>query len=186
MGRYRASEYYDKAFELEKYNCSYKDTVYYPMWQKVLTYLDEKDRILELGCGTGQFGEMLMIEMSAIATFRPHNYMGVDFSAVGVRKAQERAGNYFALHDIRKPVMFYMYNTVICLETLEHIDNDIVVIQNLEAGTKFIGSVPIANDPAHVRVFQTPESIKERYGSMIDIQEICKFDTKHVFKGYIK
>ena len=180
MGRYRKAEYYDKAFQLEKYNCHYSDTVYYEMWKKVISYLHRSDVILEIGCGTGQFAEMLFDHID-------HNsYMGFDFSKVAIQKAIERNGEYFFLYDARKP-FGGDYNTIICLETLEHIDNDIIVLKNLKSGTKFIGSVPIGNDPAHVRVFQTSKSIKKRYRNLINIEEIIEFDIKKfVFKGIIK
>lgn len=180
MGRYRNSKYYDKAFQLEKYNCHYSGSVYYEMWDKVISYLGYEDNILEIGCGTGQFAQML-IEGGMYET-----YVGIDFSEVAIQKATEKNGEYFFLHDARKPV-YYGYDTVICLETLEHIDNDILVLKNLKSGTKFIGSVPMGKDPAHVRVFKTQESIIERYGKLIDIEEITEFDIKKfVFKGIIK
>ncbi len=180
MGRYRKPEYYDKAFQLDKYNCHYSDTIYYEMWEKVISYLYRSDAILEIGCGTGQFAEML-IDHSFFS------YCGLDFSKVAIQKAIERNGEYFSLHDVRKP-FDGIYDTIICLETLEHIDNDIIVLKNLKSGTKFIGSVPIGNDPAHVRVFQTPESIIERYGTLLDIEEIILFDDikKHLFKATVK
>ncbi|KKN42137.1 hypothetical protein LCGC14_0716410 [marine sediment metagenome] len=181
MGRYRKAEYYDKAFQLEKYNCHYSDTVYYEMWKKVISYIDHSDVILEIGCGTGQFAEMLFTHLDY------HSYIGIDFSKVAIQKAIERNGQRFFLHDARKS-FDSNYNTVICLETLEHIDNDIIVLKNLKSGTKFIGSVPIGNDPAHVRVFLTPESIIERYGTLLDIEEIILFDDikKHLFKATVK
>ena len=180
MGNYRKPEYYDKAFQLDKYNCHYTETVYFEMWKKVFEYVDYLDEILEIGCGTGQFAQML-IDSGKITT-----YYGIDFSEVAIEKSIERCGKYFGLHDARKPLPVD-YNTVICLETLEHIDNDILVLKNIKSGTKFIGSVPIANDPAHVRVFQTSKSIKKRYRNLINIEEIIEFDIKKfVFKGIIK
>ncbi len=181
MGRYRNSKYYDKAFQLPKYNCHYSKTVYYEMWKKVISYIADRDRILEIGCGTGQFAKMIF----CLADYS--TYTGIDFSKVAIQKAIEiRSNGYFLLHDARKPFNC-IYNTVICLETLEHIDNDIIVLKNLKRGTKFIGSVPMGKDPAHVRVFLTPESITERYGKLIDIEEIIEFDIKKfVFKGIIR
>ncbi len=181
MGNYRKPEYYDKAFQLEKYNCHYSETVYYKMWEKVISYIGYSDVILEIGCGTGQFAQMLIGICGKYVA-----YYGIDFSEVAIEKSIERCGKYFRLHDARKPLPAD-YNTVICLETLEHIDNDILVLENIKSGTKFIGSVPILNDPAHVRVFKTPESITERYGKLIDIEEIIEFDIeKFVFKGIMK
>ncbi len=182
MGNYRKPEYYDKAFQLDKYNCHYSETVYYEMWKKVISYLLKEDEILEIGCGTGQFAEMLWDRGGF------YKYVGIDFSEVAIEKSNDRCMNgcWFHVHDARKPI-HELYNTVICLETLEHIDNDILVLKNIKSGTKFIGSVPILNDPAHVRVFKTPESITERYGKLIDIEEIIEFDIKKfVFKGIIK
>lgn len=181
MGRYRNSKYYDKIFQLEKYNCHYSYSVYREMWVKVISYIDDEDKILEIGCGTGQFAEMVF-EWAHYS-----GYTGIDFSNVAIQKAIERNGRLFFLHDARKPFADIEYDTVICLETLEHIDDDIIVLRNLKRGAKFIGSVPMGNDPAHVRVFKTKESIIERYGKLIDIEEIIEFDIKKfVFKGIIK
>ena len=188
MGRYRKPEYYDKIFRLEKYNCHYSDSVYYHanMWQKVISYISYPDVILEIGCGTGQFAEMLLDKGKYGA------YFGIDFSPVAVKKSIKRlgGGGGFGIWDARIKIpigWFDSYNTAICLQTLEHIDNDILVLENIKSGTKFIGSVPMGNDPAHVRVFKTPESITKRYGKLIDIEEIIEFDIKKfVFKGIIK
>lgn len=190
MGHYRNSTYYDKVFQLDKYNCHYSNSWYYPMWKIIMDYIKVDDNILEIGCGTGQFAHMLLDN-------DVRKYTGIDFSKKGIMISREfipliavsgfpRFPNFkFLLHDARKKCPIE-YDTVICLQTLEHIDRDLLVLRNLKSGTKFIGSVPMGNDPAHVRIFKTLDSIVKRYGKLIEFEEIRKYDTKFIFKGIIK
>ena len=72
----------------EYYNVCYKkDTDYlgppgesrfYNLWKCILdNYLDKPCRILDVGCGPGQFGRMCVK--------RKHKYVGIDFSKVAIR-----------------------------------------------------------------------------------------------------
>ena len=96
MGVKQGVEYYNKAFELEKYKCKYDKTHYFPMWKKIIKeYLPKDDKILALGCGTGQFAHYMWDE-----GFR--NYYGVDFSPTAISVAKKFSNQSFEIANIEK------------------------------------------------------------------------------------
>jgi len=182
MNKEKDSKYYDDGFTNNpEYNCHYMKSWYFPMWQKIIELIPSKEsKILEIGCGTGQFAEMLL-------DYEYKNYFGFDFSKIAIEKCN-RLGGYFLVQDARVSGGCYQskYNTTICLEVLEHINNDISVLQNIKSGTLFIGSVPQTNDPAHVRVFRKKEDLLKRYSKYININNIIDINFRFIFSGVIE
>ena len=75
------------------------------------------------------------------------------------------------------------YNTIICLEVLEHIREDIKILQNVEKSAHVICSVPNFNAPSHVRWFTSERQIKRRYFRFVDISKILKIGNIYLFQG---
>lgn len=148
------------------YRRHYRNTPYYPLWKKAASYIDLKSRILDLGCGPGQFAQMLF-DMGV------KNYRGIDFSAEAIRMAREK-GSGFICADILT-CDYGDYDTVVCLETLEHIPGDLAVIGRIKKGASIIFSVPDYDSPTHVRLFKDMKKVKNRYGRLIDIRESSEF-----------
>ena len=124
--------------------------------------------ILEVGCGTGGFAQSLMETSS-------RQYCGFDFSEVGVRMARARTGrdDCFFVGDARRAQSYEQpYDTIVCLEVLEHIERDLDVIANWNTGCDCICSVPNFDYPTHVRWFRHEADIVSRYGHLISIHEI--------------
>jgi len=154
-------EYYD----------TYSDHPLSPYWvvlyDKAIDLLpDDKDiKIAELGCGPGLFAEFLYRK-------EYRNYWGVDFSESCVEWAIKRVPSYQFevgnLYDKNIQKRFLDYDVFICLETLEHMTNDLVVINAIPKGKEIIFSVPNRDDIAHVRWFQNRQSVIQRYSPIIN------------------
>jgi len=154
-------EYYD----------GYSDHPLSPYWvvlyDKAIDLLpDNTDiKIAELGCGPGLFAEFLYRK-----GYR--NYWGVDFSESCVEWAIKRVPSYQFevgnLYDENIQKRFLDYDVFICLETFEHMTNDLAVINAIPKGKEIIFSVPNRDDEAHVRYFLDPQSVANRYSPIID------------------
>lgn len=180
MGFEMGSEYYDKVFEEEKrYREEISKLSSYPVYQVALGMIGdiEGPKILELGCGTGQFAKMLFDNGFT-------HYLGVDFSRVAIEKAREMSGQAFLVSDIRKFDDIGAFNTLVMMEVLEHIMDDIDLIKKYK-GYNIIFSVPSCDDPAHVRFFQKREEVKSRYDEYIDIEKMVRYKSWLVVKGKI-
>ena len=162
--------YYDLAYKTRpEYTCHYSESYYYPMWEKVIDMLKTMKEldILELGCGTGQFAHMLEDRLTK-------KYRGIDFSKEAISIAFKKCKQRFWIEDFKRidKKDFAEYTCIMALEVLEHINNDIQIIDKIKTGTHFIFSVPSFDDPAHVRYFRNENEVRNRYEDKIDIQRI--------------
>ena len=78
-------EVYNKVYEEENEEFSYpKDLIYSEVYKQIRSYINKK-KILDLGCGEGDFIQrFLTLELA----FEMHGY---DFSETGIKKAKEKA-----------------------------------------------------------------------------------------------
>lgn len=154
------------------YHRRYTESFYYPSWQVAMRYLETLDRstsILEIGCGAGQFANMLFDN-----GFR--NYTGFDYAAEGVALAKQNNPDHaeqFAVADaFQTELVEKEYGLVICFEVLEHIQKDLAMLQRIRPGTQMLLSVPNFNDPYHVRFFQNEQEVRVRYEKVMRISDI--------------
>ncbi|MCI9576559.1 MAG: methyltransferase domain-containing protein [Clostridiales bacterium] len=171
------SDVYDKAYRSGgaggSYHKHYTQSFYYPSWLSIRPYLVLLDRdtaILDIGCGVGQFANFLFDQGFS-------NYRGLDFSGEAIRIAKEsnpeHAQKFFQGDAFQSDFFAGQYDLVIMFEILEHINQDLELIELVRPGTKMIVSVPNFPDPYHVRYFQNIEEVSQRYGQVMNI-----FDTK--------
>lgn len=171
-----SSSLYDDSYQSGgtdgNYHQHYTRSFYYLSWQHAMSYLEPMDRsvsILEIACGAGQFAGMLFD-----CGFR--NYTGFDYAAEGVALAKknnpEYAGRFFVADAFQTGLLQKKYDLVICFEALEHIQNDIGLLQRICPGTRMLLSVPNFDDPYHVRYFKNPIEVRERYGQVMRIFDI--------------
>ena len=154
------------------YHRHYKQSFYYPSWQQAMSYLLPLERdisILEIGCGAGQFANMLFDNGFT-------NYVGFDYAAEGVALAKqnnpERAGQFVVGDAFQTELMEKEYGLVICFEVLEHVQNDLTLLQRIRPGTRMLLSVPNFSDPYHVRYFKSEDEVRERYDQVVRISDI--------------
>lgn len=180
MGTEQCAEYYNKVYENDhKYVGKYTQLLHFPVFQIALSYIKElrNPYIYEIGCGTGQFAQFLWEH-----GFR--EYMGVDFSEVAINRAKTLSPQVFKRVDRAEcEVIPPEFDTVVALEVLEHIEKDLQLLSCIPQGRVVIFSVPRFDDPAHVRHFTSKEQVQERYGKLIKIDDLMKYQHWYVAKG---
>lgn len=178
----KPADYYDEIFTREKgFNTHYKDSYYYVHWTQVISYLKriQEPAILEVGCGTGQLAHYLFDEGYK-------NYCGFDFSHKAIELAKERVDQKFFVADALHMTSYDAeYNTVVCLEVLEHIGNDLGVLELINTGTKIVFSVPNFDTESHVRWFLNERQIKSRYYKIVDFESITRIGNIYICFGVI-
>ena len=166
MSKEKDAKYYDDIFKENLTNVRYQG-----IWEEVLSMLPANAEVLEVGCGQGDLAKMICE--------KGITYSGFDFSEEAVRQAAEKIGHTTcspppgfgvlnAYDQASYSNMAFPYNTVICLEVLEHLD-DLKVIGNIPVGKRVIFSVPNFDDPAHLRTYSSIEQIKQRFDGMLEI-----------------
>lgn len=171
MKRHKFNKYSPESYDAiyrdsEKYKCHYTKSVYYPLWLSSLKYISGS--VIELGCGTGQFAQMIDDNLNS-------PYTGIDFSEVAIDRAKRvNPSLEFICTDIfladTSP-----YDTVIAFEVLEHIEDDLELPESLKQGHKIIFSVPDYMSKNHYRCFKSKDDIRSRY-QMLIIFNIEKFE----------
>lgn len=154
-GRYVASDGYHK---------HYTESVYYPSWTLITDRIQqlESQSVLDIGCGPGQFGAML--RDGGVAKYR-----GLDFCQEAINLARIACPEFsFKVADVftDSHLEDHLYDTVVSLEFLEHVERDLDVLRRIKPGTNFIGSVPSFPSESHVRWFDTVEEVSERYSDL--------------------
>lgn len=182
MEKEKDYNYYNRFFtENKSFHTDYKNSFYYVHWTQVIVFLKKivASNVLEVGCGTGQLAEYLVNEGFV-------NYKGFDFSDKAIEIAKSKVNTcFFVANALEKQSFHHDYDTIICLEVLEHIKNDLILIENIKKGSNIIFSVPNFDAPSHVRWFTSERQIKRRYYRTIDIQEIIRIGNIYICKGVV-
>ena len=178
-----ASDQYDAVYatggEDGIYDLPYQHSGYFPLFKAVADALADRPTasILEVGCGTGGFAQ-LWTDRHAGARIR-----GFDFSPVAVQRAQRRtAAARFFVGDARDPANYdEPHDALVCTEVLEHIEEDLAVVQQWRPGTFCVCSVP--NFPAenHVRHFVDEAQVLQRYGAFFDAVHIRRVKKPYLY-----
>jgi len=138
--------------------------------------------VLDIGCGAGAMLERC--EKNNITGY------GFDFSHEAIKICRKFRGlsNVWVGNATGVENFMVDYGAYLCLEVLEHIENDIGVIRCLRSQSLFIFAVPSWASPgsSHVRCFGNDNQIRVRYGGLIKIESIRLFKTRRVVIGRIK
>jgi len=173
---------YDQMYESggsgESYLQHYRHSPYYPMFNAVYKELKRHGggNILEVGCGNGQFAALLQDRAQ-------WPYRGFDFSKVAVGMARNNTGLGEAIK-VADATLADSYpddfDTLVCTEVLEHVPEDLKAVSHWKPGTYCICSVPNFDSKYHERFFKDEAEVRERYGSLININRI-----RRVTKPYL-
>lgn len=176
MGVKQPSEFYDQAFTEERYTCGYQDSPYYPLYNELSGCYDFSHRVvIDVGCGTGQLGQLLMDRFSL------GHYFGVDFSQQAITVARSRGLNCVVL-DAELLLPHVAGAIYLLVEVLEHLD-DWKVLGNIPSGAELLITLPTFDSAGHVRYFSDENEITERYESQIRITSIKRFEEFFIVKG---
>lgn len=166
--REASSGYYDAIFaQSPKYAQHGSQTEYVAVWERIVDAVRRAGvgRILDFGCGPGQFAEFLRERAPKLS------YVGFDFSDTAISQARARCPGYrFERMTLPNASVGSECTggAVVCTEVLEHIDDDIAVLASISADTLVWATVPNFDSFGHVRIFHSCEEVLLRYGSLFD------------------
>jgi len=184
-----SAAYYDAVFKIkEAYRISHEASVYLPVWERIVALLRARGTrsIVDLGCGPGQLAEFLLGHLRV-------RYVGFDFSCEAIELAQSRGLEAtFKRSNIvgwRKPLTG-RFDTVIATEFLEHVEDDLGVLERLPADAYLVASVPNFDSFGHVRYFHSADQVRERYAPLVkeivvETIDLSEKSAIHVFFGLL-
>jgi SAM-dependent methyltransferase len=163
-------EYYDNYYKESKgYRLHYSKLPYVKMWERAIELCG--DKIFEIGCGSGQFANMV--------SDAKKEYYGFDISSEAVGLATDLKLPYTQF-DVRRFNDYIKYpggyDTYIAFEILEHVKDDLGLLMRIPDKKYTIFTLPDFDYGSHVRLFKTDVEIVGRYKGIIGFIDIEKFD----------
>lgn len=166
-GEICAPEYMDKRFaEWQEYTWHYSKLSPFilQMFQTAMDWIGTQEKdipIYEIGCGSGQFANMLFDNGYL-------SYTGIDFSRQAIelaKKANSEYANRFICGDAFECLSKYTdkEGLFVLFEVLEHMKKDVELLDMLPPGSKVVFSVPDFKSFNHIRTFASGEEIQSRY-----------------------
>jgi len=155
----------------DEYTVHYSASRYLPVWESICERIPKGARILEVGCGPAQFAQMLLDKEI------PDDYVGFDFSVAAIALARKNLpGRRVEVGDARTTDLFAAvdYDTVVCTEVLEHIVEDVPVLERIPRGKQVLATVPDFDYVSHVRFFANAGEVRDRYASLFSSLEISE------------
>ena len=138
------------------------------LWLRAIEWINKRDSVsvVEFGCGPGHLAELLSQQRKVT------DYVGYDFSPVALAMAEDRVQDarfHFACIDLTKDsVDVPTASVVVCCEFLEHIEPDLEILKSIPAGVPVFFTVPMRDDPGHVRWFKEAGDVELRYSTVLD------------------
>jgi 2-polyprenyl-3-methyl-5-hydroxy-6-metoxy-1,4-benzoquinol methylase len=166
--------WYDKAYERTAgYHTHFTGSEYYFLWTVVADRIVRSGatRILDLGCGPGQFAALL--QSRGI-----REYCGVDFSERAIGMARKACSGFtFIREDLERPELLRTleYDLVVSMEFLEHVSFDKEILNRIRSGARFLGTVPNYPYHSHLRHFSGTKEVAARYGSLFNSFSVDEF-----------
>jgi 2-polyprenyl-3-methyl-5-hydroxy-6-metoxy-1,4-benzoquinol methylase len=186
----KSEDFYNNLFEsnTNQYSLEYTKSHYLPIWQKIIKLLENKSKnykILDLGCGPGQFAKYIDDQ-------KFKNYIGIDFSISAIKKSQKKLPQFiFKQFDFNSKQWNEFIkkddsDIYLALEVLEHINKDLDLLKSLKRSKEIIITLPDFICEGHVRCFKNKEEVFKRYESLIDIKHYDSYKKWHLIYGLIK
>lgn len=177
MGQQQEAEYYDRLFSEEGYHQEAHNLRWYPVWKSSADEIVRwgSPKIVDLGCGPGHLAEIINRTNGY-----PFLYIGYDFSrvAIDIARAKVISDRFdfrladLSSHDFNESVGEARRVTYVSTEFLEHVEFDLEVIERIPSENPLLFSLPRFDDPGHVRFFTDEQSIRQRYGGLLNIYSI--------------
>lgn len=142
------------------------------VYSELAKMIDPHEEVVDLGCGTGRFLELLFRQ----AHYAPTH--GIDWSQAALDEAAEYAHprsrdtpapEWICQNlDDWEPDPDRLGNCVyVCSEVLEHLELDRELVRKIPPGHRFLFTVPNFDSESHVRVFRDVGSIWKRYDRVL-------------------
>lgn len=143
------------------YGLSLEETPYRPLYQCVADLVPREASVVELGCGTGRLASLILE--------RTTHYIGLDFAPRLIEEARRYLPAVeFMVADLRgDPIA--AADVYVATEVLEHLEDDLGLLERLPAGATVILSVPSFGSESHVRWFPTEDEARMRYAHLLTI-----------------
>ena len=164
------ASYYDEIFRTSQAYALPPDQAPWSfLWMWCAEQIDPDDSVLELGCGPGHLASLL----------KCRSYLGIDFSHVAIGQAMRRCpdkaflcgGLPLLLHWVRP----WKRCAVIACEFLEHVTDDLRVIELLEHQGRVVATLPKKDSPGHVRWFRGAGEVVDRYRGLLEIEDAIEW-----------
>jgi len=178
MGTELNNIYYNKRFKNSKQYHEPWDNVhpyYQILWKKSVDLLLQNNikSILDIGSGMGQMGDL--------SYQHKIKYKGIDFSEYAIQFSQSKAKKN-QIYECTN-ALEYHYNDKVegytSHEFLEHIENDLLILNKLKPNKFILFTVPNHDSAGHVRWFLSEEEIINRYFSCIKNLQVEKITPNH-------
>ena len=174
----RDADFYDSVYQtgghLGSYHLHYSESPYLKVWRRGLEIITTlgNPAVLDIGCGPGQFANLLYD--NGITT-----YTGIDHSTEAVKLARQNVPAWegrFIAGDVFSPgILPNNFDIAVLFEVLEHMERDIELLTLFPEGKRVLFSVPSYSSPSHVRRFKTSQSVSKRYRRIVDIISLDMF-----------
>lgn len=182
------SDFYNALFESggwnDMYYKHYSESHYFKIWLEALEKLKKisSPKIIEIGCGPGQFANLLFDN-------RLNDYQGIDFSSEAIKYAKNRNSDYNSLFNIddayTSNIFNKDYNVAIIFEVLEHVNDDLNILEKIRRDTYIMFSVPNFYSDGHVRWFNSKLDIFNRYRKYVEYEDIQEHSVGGLNKIYL-
>jgi 2-polyprenyl-3-methyl-5-hydroxy-6-metoxy-1,4-benzoquinol methylase len=138
-----------------------------PVHQKRLKYCADTmqgENFVDIGCGAGH-------STNIMKGFHPGNWTGIDFCDITINNAKKIFSNinFISLESVSKLNDLEPYDGVVCSEVIEHVENDLELVNALYNITKKITIITTpsikVDDPGHLRVYNE-KSLKQLFNNI--------------------
>jgi SAM-dependent methyltransferase len=149
------------------------------LWTKAASWLiaTGQQYVIDIGSGTGHLAHVLRREGWN------GTYCGVDFSNVAVTLAAKRCPCEVFVNSDIGDVGLSNAKAILLIEVLQHIEDDIALLERIPSGTDICFSVSdipagLSDDLSafHFRWFESEQQIRDRYKQMLDIAETTEYE----------
>jgi trans-aconitate methyltransferase len=143
-----------------------EESPWLPIYETLAAMLEPHEEVVDLGCGTGRFVELLR------RNGHTARVTGVDWSEMALEEAFQyiKGEPNLRREDLGEwqPDADRAGNTVyVCSEVLEHLDEDIDFVRRIPPGHRFLFTVPNFESHSHVRTFRDVGSLWRRYDGLL-------------------
>ena len=147
--------------------------------------------VVELGCGIGEFAELLFYADKEVLDKTGHGfvkgYTGYDVSGVAIENAKklklDTRFKFIQKDIVKEPIDTPPGAVYVSFQTLEHLplpDGDRRLIAKIPSGARFMFSVPLNSlGKYHLRLYKGIADTQRMYADLLTVRDGLHFKDKH-------